>query len=263
MTPPAAAPRQIVSLWVGGALGPIERLSLSSFVANGHPVALYTYGEVRDVPDGVELRDAETIVPRALADAHRYPNGSYALVSNYFRFLLQRFGLGLWVDTDVVCLRPITLSGFVAGWESDVFVNGAVLGMDSSAPALNSLITAYEGNRLPDWIPFHRAPLAWLQRQLDRPVPPYRQPHGTYGPKGITATCEQFSLLPYVQPTDVFYPLHPRNAESLYAPGGSLETLVTENTLTVHLWNEKLHDLKRTTPPRESILGALLQRYQI
>lgn len=56
-------PQQIVSLWIGGALGLIERLSLRSFVAHGHPVALYSYTEIGSVPPGVEQRDAAEVLP--------------------------------------------------------------------------------------------------------------------------------------------------------------------------------------------------------
>jgi len=78
-------PQQIVSLWIGGELGAIERLSLRSFVAHGHPVALYSYGEVTGVPAGVELRDAAALLPHAMAMTLRYANGSFALFSNMFR----------------------------------------------------------------------------------------------------------------------------------------------------------------------------------
>jgi hypothetical protein len=30
-------------LWTGAPLGPLEKLSLASFIAYGHPVILYTY----------------------------------------------------------------------------------------------------------------------------------------------------------------------------------------------------------------------------
>lgn len=68
-------PQQIVSLWIGGGLGTIERLSLRSFVAHGHPLALYSYGEVTGVPAGVERRDAADVLPRAMAETLRYGNG--------------------------------------------------------------------------------------------------------------------------------------------------------------------------------------------
>jgi len=95
----------IQSLWVGDALTPMERLSLSSFVAHGHDVDLYAYDDVAHVPDGVTLRDASTILPRS--SIFRYTgNGSLAGFSNFFRYKLLLERGGWWVDTDVVCLRP-------------------------------------------------------------------------------------------------------------------------------------------------------------
>lgn len=256
-------PRQIVSLWIGPELGDIERLSLTSFLTHGHPVALYAYDDVRGVPDGVEVRDAGQLLSRALAEQHRYANGSYALFSNYFRFLMLRAGLGLWVDSDVICMKPITQEGFVAGWESDDYVNGAVLGFEADSQALADLISAYEAERLPEWIPWHRAPAASIKRAFGLDVPPNEQPHGTYGPKGVSAICRRHGLLAEAQPTDVFYPLHPRNAERLYAPGSAVAEVETERTLTIHLWNEKLRTLRQNPPPRHSMLGELFRRYGV
>ena len=81
----------------------MERLSLRSFVSNGHPVHLYTDGDVTNIPSGVVIMDGREILP-----AHRVfrysMGGSYAGFSNIFRykFLLERGNF--WCDLDVVCL---------------------------------------------------------------------------------------------------------------------------------------------------------------
>ena len=92
----------IQSLWVGPCLGTMERLSVSSYLANGHPYHLYTYGEVKDIPYGAIVRDASEILPES--DIKRFKN--LTNFSDYWRYnLLWKRG-GWWCDIDTVCLRP-------------------------------------------------------------------------------------------------------------------------------------------------------------
>lgn len=256
--------QQAVSLWIGDSLGVIERLSLTSFVANGHPTALYVYGDVSGVPRGVELRDAEPILSKSMAMANRYANGSFALFSNMFRMELQKRALGMWIDADVVCYRPLTIDGpFVAGRESDRFLNGAILKLAPESPMLADWLAIAESGRVPDWIPFHKAPTAYLRQWAGRRVLPPQLPHGTFGPKSITALAERHGLTGAAQPEDVFYPVHPRMAERLWDPTFKLADVVTERTLAIHLWNEKLRELKKIVPPEGSIMAELLARYPV
>jgi len=255
-------PLQIVSLWIGGGLGTIERLSLRSFVAQGHPVALYSYGEVGGLPAGVELRDAAAVLPETMAQANRYRNGSYALFANLFRLELQRLGLGMWVDVDVVALRMVEVGGdFVVGRESDRFLNNAVVALAPDSPVLADWIASTQSGRVPRWLAFHRAPGAYLRQSWGARITPAELPFGTFGPKAITALAARHGLTDSAQPEAVFYPLHPRQAERLYDPTLKLQDIVRPETLTIHLWNEKLGALKKTVPPEGSILSDLLKRY--
>lgn len=255
--------RPLVTLWIGDTLGPIERLSLISMVASGHPTVLYSYGQPVGLPEGVELRDAADVLPRKVAEANRYGNGSYALFSNLFRYVALQQGLGIWLDTDVVCLAAIDIAGpFVAGWESDRFLNGAVLYADADSPFVESAIATFGSGRVPPWVPFHRAPRAWL-RQLVGDVAPAQLPHGSFGPKAVTALARRHDVLKLAQPRDVFYPLPPREARRIFETGTRLEDFVSPETLTVHLWNEKLRDIKHLSPPQGSLLRQLFERFGI
>jgi hypothetical protein len=256
--------RPLVTLWIGDTLGPIERLSLASMVAAGHPTVLYSYGSPTGLPAGVELRDAAEVLPRETAEANRYANGSYALFSNLFRYAILKQGLGIWLDTDVVCLAPIAVeAGFVAGWETADFLNGAVLYAASDSPFIRSALSAFESGRVPPWLPFHRAPRAWLLQLLGRPVTPAELPHGTFGPKAVTALARRHGLLSRAQPREVFYPLPPREARRIFEAGTRLEDYVRPKTLAIHLWNEKLRDIKHQTPPPGSLLRQLYERFGI
>lgn len=96
------------SLWIGEPLGPIERLSMSSFLGHGHEYQLYCYGDVPGIPAGVKVMDAREILPEdSIFRYERGPGkGSVSAFSNLFRYKLLLEKGGWWVDTDVVCLKP-------------------------------------------------------------------------------------------------------------------------------------------------------------
>ncbi len=43
----------------------MERLSISSFLANGHEYRLFVYDDVEGTPDGVKIEDANAIIPES------------------------------------------------------------------------------------------------------------------------------------------------------------------------------------------------------
>ena len=53
---------QIAALWMEGKLSFLEQLCLKSFVDAGHHVKLYHYGPLENVPDGMELANAEEVL---------------------------------------------------------------------------------------------------------------------------------------------------------------------------------------------------------
>ena len=104
----------IQSLWIGAALGPIQQLSVQSFLDHGHDFVLYCYDKVSGVPVGARLMDAGNILPydSALKPAGKDQFGasSRAVFADKFRtFLLYQRG-GWWVDPHVVWLRPFPRS---------------------------------------------------------------------------------------------------------------------------------------------------------
>lgn len=104
----------IQCFWTG-PLSDLEIACLKSWVGHGHPVHLYTYDEFSGLPAGVEVMDAATILPEdefelfdgetpktVSADAF-----SVMPFSDRFRFTLLRINGGLWMDLDIILVRPI------------------------------------------------------------------------------------------------------------------------------------------------------------
>jgi len=101
------------TLWIGGPLSVIGRLSLQSFIGHGHQVHLYCYEPVEGVPAGVVVRDAGQIMPleRFLAVDGGKAGASDGNASQAFRYQLLFERGGWWIDTDVVCLQPFDFGG--------------------------------------------------------------------------------------------------------------------------------------------------------
>jgi len=106
----------IQSLWIGDELSSIEKLCINSFLKNGHPFHLYTYSNVKGVPKGTTILDANTIIPKS--KIFRYANGSVACFADYFRYKLLFDKGNWWVDTDVICLKPFNFKEKYVFWHT-------------------------------------------------------------------------------------------------------------------------------------------------
>lgn len=97
-------------LWIGPRISSLERLSIASFLANGHPVHLYAYGPIEGVPAGTTLRDAREVLPESAVFTYSegFGMGSPAAFANEFRYKLLLERGGAWSDTDMVCLKPLS-----------------------------------------------------------------------------------------------------------------------------------------------------------
>ena len=92
------------SLWIGPSLSKMEQLCVKSFIDHNLEYHLYTYGEVKNIPEGVIVKDGNEILPAS--EIYRYKNGSVSAFSNLFRFTMLYKKGGYWVDTDLACTNP-------------------------------------------------------------------------------------------------------------------------------------------------------------
>lgn len=252
-------------LWIGKELGRIEHLSAVSFLAAGHPVHLHAYEDVGNVPQGVQMRDArETMSVEVMRSLQHQPSSSFALASDYFRFQLQKRKRGLWADLDMICLAPVPVGEPVLfGWESKRHLNGALLYLSHDSPVLTEAIDAFAASTVPVWVkPSKRIKLR-IRSLFGLKISPATLPWGTFGPRALTYLARKHGVISKALDIDVLYPLPLRSAQCIYEPGVSLDTFVTERTLTVHLWNEALRDLRHTKPPKGSPLDDLCRRFGV
>jgi hypothetical protein len=244
-----------VTLWIGETLGPVERACLRSVMRQGHQLVLYCYLPPKAVPEGVEIRDAEEILPQSEIFYHH--RGSVALFADWFRYELQRHGAGIWVDTDVYLLQPLDESReYLFGEQSPGLINNAVLRLPAHSAMLDDLVEPFSG-RTPRWLP---KPAYWLSKMRERVTGAAHvgsMPWGTTGPSALTAAASKEGLLSHALPPSVFYPAPWEKAAWITDPAQSLDEWVTDATVALHLWNERIKGFKNAPPPKGSFLERL------
>jgi hypothetical protein len=103
----------IQSFWAG-PMSDLEIMVLKSWVGCGHQVILYTYENIIGLPHGVLVADANDIIPGGpetyegpAPRAVRADAFSLLPFSDRFRFTMLRMNGGLWLDMDMLLLKPI------------------------------------------------------------------------------------------------------------------------------------------------------------
>jgi Glycosyltransferase sugar-binding region containing DXD motif len=209
----------VQGLWIGPTLSCLERLSIHSFLAHGHEYHLYSYDRIGNVPDGVRLMHADSVLPRSMIFQYRsYP--SYAGFANFFRYRLLMEKGGWWADTDVVCLRPLDFP--------DEFVFASERLPRGGETPTACLIRAPAGAEAMVY--------AWEQCQGKDPD---RLEWGEVGARLLNETITRHGLTRFVRDWNTFAPFAFDEWECVLRPAGpdGIESLPPD-AFTVHLWNE-------------------------
>lgn len=245
----------IQSLWIGGTLSLMEQLSIISFLKNGHPYHLYVYDEVKNIPTGVVVKDANKIIPSSKIFKYK-DRDSYAGFANLFRYKLLLEKGNYWSDVDIVCLRP-----FPSNPEYVFVTEGTLRAMQIN----NCVIKAPIGSEImnycyDDAVNRDSSKLVW----------------GETGPRLLHAAVEQFELMDYVEkpyqfcPIDwwcwyrlIHDPFQINRLETIKVWKEMLQIKIYK-PYAVHLWNEMWRrnnvDKNGDFPPH-SIYEQLKKRY--
>lgn len=212
----------VQGLWIGDSLSTMEELSMRSFLVHGHEYHLYAYEDIRNVPAGVILRDANEIIPSSRIFRHR-ENRSLGGFSDLFRYKLLLEKGGYWADTDVICLKPFVSSfDHVFAVENTqygaVWINGAVM----KAPAGSGIMEyCYD---------------------ISSAKKAEKICYDEIGPALLSDAVPRFGLTHCVQPTKRFYPVNWWEWRAFTS--GNLMTCakmalrIDKEVCAVHLYNE-------------------------
>lgn len=252
---------KVASLWIGKELGVLERACINAFLKIGDDFVLYVYDKVLNVPDGVEIEDARSILDTKNIVIHKQ-TGSPALHSDLFRYSLIAKTDLIWVDLDILPLRSFDFDReYIFGFESDSFINGAVLRMPKDSLALKELLSFNEKTKgFPvniDLFSFETAKFLFrvlLYKRLDITVWPW----GSIGPKAITSALRRTGEEIYALPKESFYPISFENLEDLLLPGLVTKDMFNEKCYAIHLWGKELRNIIDNKyngfPPKGSFL---------
>jgi mannosyltransferase OCH1-like enzyme len=206
--------RIIQGLWIGAELSTMEQLSIASFLAHGHEYHLYTYEPVKNVPDGVVIREAEEILPRSRAFQYSQ-HQTWSGFANFFRYKLLLERGGWWADTDLVCIKPFDFAdGYVISSEFSVGRQMPNIGAVKSPPGAEIMSYMWDVCQTKD-----PAKLVW----------------GETGPELMEQAVEKFGMQRYVKPWKVFCPIGFRDWTRVLDPE---PPLVDAESYGIHLWHE-------------------------
>jgi hypothetical protein len=207
----------VVTFW-HGKLDALRLLCLRSQVAAGHRVTVYSFEPLPGLPDGVGNAEAEAILPHSFSEKLRPPNpdGTWRdwttlQFSDFFRMRLMARNQGLWLDADVLLLKPVEIDPAkpLFAWERPRQLGNSVLYLapdDAIVAAFEDLMRQDE--LTPDWLALrHR--LTFMLRKLrggSNRLSDIRV--AIYGPAALTALARRAGELHHALPKKSFYAVH-------------------------------------------------------
>ena len=231
------------SFW-HGPFSPYEALCLSSFVAAGVQVELFSEAPVPGLPDGVTRRNAREILNEEVAFyRHECDGPSPALHANHFRYaLLETLG-GWWIDTDMLLIASsLPTADIFLARQSDQELNISVMRFPRGHPLMKEA---------------RRRTAAGLENAR----------WGDTGPKLITELQPAYEPDLPTAPRQSCYAIGPDEFEKFLLPEARDEIEErTMNSTFVHLWNEmwrKAGIPKNIAPPKGCWLDRMFERHPI
>ncbi len=263
----------IGTLWIGGELSWLEQLCLQSFLDAGHKVTLFVYDDVKGVPDGVKIADANTHLPASDFIRHAR-TGSPAYHADVFRLRMIRDTKLIWADTDAYCLRPFRVphSGHLHGWISDADaeqINNGVLRLPKNSKTLKAMLDfTSDEYPIPPWLPAEKREELARRKAEGRGVHVSLLPWGVWGPNALTWFLQETGEARHAQPPHVLYPVPFSHKQALLRPGRrhKVESWVKKDTLSIHFWGRRFRAAASRwggVPPEGSYVADLLKKHGI
>ena len=234
---------EIVTFW-HGPMDALRQTCLRSQVKAGHKVTVYSFDAIPGLPAGIDNAEAEAILPHAFSERLRppQPDGSWRdwttlQFSDFFRMKLMAKGAGLWLDADVLLLKPVEpdpAKPYFA-WERARQIGNSVLYL----PTEHGIVRAFEAlmkqdELTPDWLSLrHR--LTFALRRLrggSNRLSDIRV--AIYGPAALTALARRFGELREALPKQSFYAVH-AEPKLFFEPSSYLGLVTNPEIIGLHI----------------------------
>jgi hypothetical protein len=242
------------AFWTGSDLTYVEHLCLASAIAVGHNVDLWAYAPIGNVPATVTLRDACQVMPESKVIWNKRKN-SPGVGADVFHLILQKQGRGCYIDCDLLFLKPIIDADHIFGLDGQNYLNNAVIKLPAECPIIDANLSLIAAKPIvPPWWPLRRRVKQRLKALVGLDLKSDNLPWSTLGPTALSYFAKQYGLIDLALPTDVFYPNPSRLASAAFEPGSACRERITDRTVAVHLWNNKIGALKEAPPPPGSLI---------
>ena len=247
----------------------MEQLCAASFRDAGHHVKMYTYGDVGNIPDGIEIADANEIMKLDTVIAHKR-TGSPAPQADKWRYnMLAKCERTIWADTDAYCVKPFTsTNGHFHGWESARHINNGVVGLPRDSEALAGLIDfTSDEYAIPDWFDEDLKEEMREKKAAGNPVHVGEQSWGVWGPQALTHYLHKTGEQKYAMPIEALFPVSFKKRRLMLKPNMDLSEYITDNTLSIHFWGRRMRmriiEREGGEPDPDSLIGKLLKKHKI
>jgi hypothetical protein len=207
----------IVTFWQG-PLDALRLLCLRSQVAAGHKVTVYSFDPLAGLPDGVGNAEAEAVLPHAFSEKLRppQPDGTWRdwttlQFSDFFRMRLMAQRAGLWLDADVLLLKPIEIDRAKPyfDWERPRQLGNSVLYLPANDPIVIAFEYLMEQDELtPDWLSLLHRLIFSLRKLRGKSNRLSDIRVAIYGPAALTALARRAGEIRYALPKKSFYAVH-------------------------------------------------------
>ncbi|MBR0695393.1 hypothetical protein [Bradyrhizobium lablabi] len=207
----------IVTFW-HGPMDALRQTCLRSQLSAGHKVTVYSFDPIPGLPDGVGNAEAEAVLPHSFSEKLRppQPDGSWRdwtilQFSDFFRMKLMARRAGLWLDADVLLLKPVEINPAKPyfAWERPRQLGNSVLYLPPDDPIVRAFQELMRQDELtPNWLALrHR--LTFALRRLrggSNRLSDIRV--AIYGPAALTVLARREGELQYALPKQSFYAVH-------------------------------------------------------
>ena len=212
----------------------------------GHPVTIFCHGNIKGVPEGVEICDAREITGNRSVLLHAKTQ-SPALFADQFRYhMIRKLGY-IWVDLDFFLIKPLwPIDDYLFAYEDKIYINGAILSLPKSSPTLMDLITFCENEYpVPPFFSFFQDKKVKIlfQKMIGKPVHVTHMKWGVWGPRALTWFLIKNQEDYRAKNSHLFYPVHWRNIDQFFLSSNLFKSTYLNKAVAVHLYGMKLRKL--------------------
>jgi mannosyltransferase OCH1-like enzyme len=229
-------------LWINNQpLSNLEKMCLNSHINNNHSCVLWSYDTSIQYPNGIEIRDANRIIPKDKIFSYKKPpfKNNLAGFSDLFRYkVLYEYG-GWWCDTDVLCLKRFDFSqDYVFGAErrmnKTIGLAPAVIKCPIKSNLIKSCLEDAE-KRLSI-----NTNINWCE--LAHPI--------------LNTNINKYNLQNYIVNYNIFCPIDWFDAKKFFIPNTDISL---DKSYGIHLWNTVIHREKINT--NKVLANSLYSKY--